>query len=52
MYVNEYADIKMAVPEGYILNELDLGSAMSFFEEDVSAHLSKFVSRDKRIGGE
>ena len=34
VYVNEYADIKMSVPEGYILNELDLGSAMSFFEED------------------
>ena len=34
VYVNEYADIKMAIPEGYILNELDLGSAMSFFEED------------------
>ena len=34
MYVNEFADIKMSIPEGYILNELDLGSAMSGFEED------------------
>lgn len=34
VYVNEYADIKMTIPEGYILNEFDLGSAMAFFEED------------------
>lgn len=34
VYVNEFADIKMSIPEGYILNELDLGSAMSGFEED------------------
>ena len=34
VYINEYADIKMTIPEGYILNEFDLGSAMAGFEED------------------
>ena len=34
VYVNEYADIKMAIPDGYIFETLDLGSAMSGFEEE------------------
>ncbi|MBR5682588.1 MAG: beta-lactamase family protein [Ruminococcus sp.] len=34
VYVNEYAGIKMTLPEGYVHEGVDLGSAMSGFEEE------------------
>ncbi len=34
VYVNEYAGIKMTLPEGYVHGSSDFGSAMSGFEEE------------------
>lgn len=34
VYVNEYADIKMSIPEGYIFEDIDLVPFMSGFEEE------------------